>query len=249
MQWLSSIEEEVKNNCHLINSLIGRGPDAPLEIDENLDAPALSLTLPRNLSFDLLARRPDLMAEIWRVEALAHEVGAATADFYPNINLTAFAGLESIAYQLLFRSKSKTIGVQPAIHLPIFTAGAIRANVRAKKAEFDAAVDDYNNLLLKSAQEVADLLAFAQSVCEQREDQMQIVNAAEMRFTLTSLRQQSGLDPLLSQYAIQEEWIQKELAQVSLIYNQYLATIKLIKALGGGYLSEYSIPIQAKGGE
>ena len=166
---LLSVEEEVETDRHLINILLGRGPDAPLEIEEDWLPPfTYALALPENLSVDLLARRPDLMAQIWRVEALAHEVGAAKADFYPDINLKGFIGLESVLYRLLFKSRSKTAGLQPAIHLPIFTAGEIRANIRAKKAQFDEAVFDYNNLLLRSAQEVADLLILAQTVFEQK---------------------------------------------------------------------------------
>lgn len=248
-KFVSGIQEEVATNRHLINILLGRGPDAPVSVEGQLPPVIQSLCLPENLSVDLLARRPDLMAQIWRVEALAHEVGAAKADFYPNINLTGFLGLESVAYGLLMKSSSKTAGLQPAIHLPIFTAGAIRANVRAKKALFDQAVYDYNNLLLKSAGEVADLIVLAQSIFAQKNDQAQIVEAAKLRYDLTSLRQQSGLDNLLSPYYIEEELILKELEDVTLLYNQYLASIKLMKALGGGYLSEYRIPLEAQNGE
>lgn len=245
---LSSIDEEIETDRHLINILLGRGPDVPLEIEEDEWLPAFSesLNLPDNLSLDLLARRPDLMAQIWRVEALANEVGAAKADFYPNINLTAFAGLESIAYHLLLKSHSTNAGLQPAIHLPIFTAGAIRANIRAKKAQFDEAVFEYNNLLLQSAGEVADLIVLARSIFEQKQDQQQIVDAAKARYELTALRAQKGLDNLLTQLYMREELIQKQLDDVSLLYSQYLAAVKLIKALGGGYQSAYSVPLTAQ---
>lgn len=244
-----SIEEEVETDKHLINILLGRGPDSALDIDHHLLPTIKKLPLPDDLSLDLLSRRPDLMAQIWRVEALAHEVGAAKADFYPNINLRAFMGLESIFYKLLFQGDSKTAGLQPAIHLPIFTAGAIRANIRAKKAMFDEAVYEYNNSLLRSAKEVADLLVLVQSVFDQKTDQEMIVEAAAARLNLTQLRQKSGLDNLLAQYFAREEWILKELENITLLYSQYLAAIKLIKALGGGYQSEYRVPLTAQGGD
>ena len=239
----------METDKHLINILLGRGPDTELLIRAELPATLTTLSIPDNLSLDLLARRPDLMAQIWRVEALAHEVGAAKADFYPNINLTAFAGLESTLYRLLFKSDSKTAALQPAIHLPIFTAGSIRANIRAKKALFDEAVFDYNNLLLQSAQEVADLFVLAKSIFQQKADQELIVEAAEERYDLTELRRVSGLDNLISQYLILEELILKRLDDVLLLYSQYLAAIKMIKALGGGYQSEYSVPLKAQRGE
>ncbi len=241
-----SINEEVEIGEHLVNILMGRGPDHPLEISAVLPNEIEEISLPENISIDLLSRRPDLMAQIWRVESLAHEVGAAKADFYPNINLTAFGGLESIAYRLLFKSDSIMGGLQPAIHLPIFTAGSIRANIRAKKALFDQAVFDYNQLLLKSASEVADLLVLIKSAMERKQDQDLIVKAAEARYDLTALKRASGLDNLLSQYYIQEELLLKQLDNVTLLYTEYLAAIKLIKALGGGYQSEYQLPLRSK---
>ncbi len=241
------ITEEIATDQHLINILLGRGPDSSLDIDAVFPYLDKQISLPSNLSIDLLSRRPDLMAQIWRVEALAHEVGAAIADFYPDVNLRSFLGLESVLYKFLFNWDSWNGGLQPAIHLPIFTAGAIRANVRAKKALFDEAVNEYNALILSSAQEVADLLALAESIFKQQESQEKIVKDAESRLDLTKLRYCSGLDDMLSVYLIQEEWIQKRLDDVTLLYDQYLATIKLIKALGGGYQSEY-IPLKKEKG-
>lgn len=243
---LLGISEEVETNRHLINILVGKGPDAPLCIEESLPCPLKALPLPDQLSTNLLARRPDLMAQIWRVEALAHEVGAAKADFYPNINLTALAGLESVLYRKLFKAQSQTGALEPAIHLPIFTAGAIRANLRAKKALFDAAVFDYNALILQSAAEVADLVSLGKAIFAQMADQEKIVTAAKERESLTILRASNGLDNLLSLYAVKQELILKKLDEVSLLYSQYLTAIKLIKALGGGYQSEYAIPLSKK---
>lgn len=240
------IEAEVETNRHLLNVLMGVGPDAPVEVDEQLPPLPEQLQIPRTLSIDLLARRPDLMAQIWRVEALANQVGAAKADFYPNINLTGFLGLESIFYSILFQGHSKAMGLSPAIHLPIFTAGAIRANVRAKKALFDQAVESYNQLLLQSTQEVADLLVFARSLYSQKQDQEKIVENAKLRWDVTALRNEKGLDSFFEIYAKQEEWIYKELDNITLLYGQYAAAIKLTKALGGGYQSGYSIPLKAE---
>lgn len=240
------IRQEVETDKHLLNILVGNGPDTPLQIQEPLSPLPSQLEIPETVSIDLLSRRPDLMAQIWRVEALANEVGAAKADFYPNINLTGFLGLESVLYALLFKSHSKAAGLQPAIHLPIFTAGAIRANIRAKKALFDDAVEQYNSLILQSTQEVSDLLIFANSLFHQKSEQEGIVASAQVRYDVTCLRNAKGLDSLLATYALEEELIAKELDDISLLFGKYAATIKLIKSLGGGYSSDYAIPITAK---
>ena len=240
-----AIEEEVEVDKHLLNILIGNGPDVPLGIDAELPSLPKTLVIPECLSLNLLSRRPDLMAQIWRVEALAHEIGVARADFFPNINLSAILGLESFHFSNLFNGSSGTGSAEPAFTLPIYTAGTIQANIDSKRALFDAALFDYNDLLLKSAQEVADLLVLAKSIYGQQSMQAVIVGCADARYGLTELRKQNGLDNDFQIYALQEEVIQKKLANIDLIYGQYLATVKLIKALGGGYASDF-LPI-AKG--
>lgn len=236
----AGIVDEVVAQKHLINILRGEGPDSFLDIDDEVGAIAEKVTIPENLSLDLLSRRPDLMAAIWRVEALAHEVGAAKADFFPDINLRGLVGLESLGFSKLLQGDSVTRGLFPAIHLPIFTAGAIRANVRAKKAAFNEAVYSYNQLLLQSSQEVADLLSLINSIFKKRDDQKVIVNEAAFRRDLVTLNFKKGLDDLLAVYAVEEEWIEKALEEAELVYAQYAASIKLIKALGGGYQSDFT---------
>ncbi len=229
------IKEERQIDRHLINILVGRGPDTPISIDQPLADLPQKLTIPKTLSLNLLARRPDLMAQIWRAKALAHKAGAAQADFYPDVNIMGLAGLQSVAWAKLFETTSGTGVIRPAISLPIFTAGAIRANVRAKKSAFDAAIADYNKLVLQSTQEVLDVLAFASSVYQQKKEQVTIINAAEQRYKLTKLREKHGLDSQFDTYYLQEDVIQKKLTDIVLLYNQYVASVKLVKSLGGGY--------------
>ncbi len=232
---LANINEELAVDKHLINILAGRGPDTPLGIGKALPALPSRPVIPKTLSIDLLARRPDLMAQIWRAKALAYKTGAAMADFYPNVNIIGLIGLQATSWKTLFATTSGTSAIKPALNLPIFTAGAIRANINAIRAQFDAAIFAYNNLLLQSTQEVLDVLAFAQSIDQQNQEQATILYYAEKRFNLVLLRQQKGLDSRFDTYRLQEDVIQVKLTKVMLLYNQYLASIKLTKALGGGY--------------
>ena len=101
----------------------------------NLDS---ALPLPAALPADLLARRPDILAAQARVEAAAKGREAAHADFYPNINLAALAGFQAIGLSNLLTGNSFTYGAGPAIHLPIFDAGKIRAHYAGATADLDA---------------------------------------------------------------------------------------------------------------
>ena len=237
------IEEEVLASCHLINSLIGKSPDSPLDVKPEIPPFPKTLALPENISLDLLSRRPDLMASIWRVEAEAHDTGAAIADFYPNVNLKGLIGLQSFGFDKLFLGSSKETGLYPAIHLPIFTAGAIRANVDKHKALFHAALFEYNKLLLESAKEVADYLVFSEKIFEKRKSEEVIVRSAKERFDISFLRYEMGLDNRLEALNFEADFVQKQIDSIELLYNQYLAAVKLIKALGGGYTSEY-VPLR-----
>jgi NodT family efflux transporter outer membrane factor (OMF) lipoprotein len=244
---LISIQEEIEFNKHLLNALRGSGPDDPLKLTLSLADLPEKIEIPDHLFLDLLSRRPDLMAAIWRVKSLAHDVGAAIADFFPNIDLTGLAGFETFQISNLFNAKSFTAGILPALHLPIFTSGAIRANVRAKKALFEEAVFDYNNLILKSAEEVANYLVLVSSVFKREALQRNIVDKAQKRYELTKLLEYHCLDSTFEMLAREEELLEKQLTELNLRYNQYASVIKLTKSFGGGYTSLYSVPLKADG--
>src|SRR5207249_2882445 len=103
-----------------------------------------------------------------RIEAATGDVASAKAQFYPNINLTAFIGLASIGLDRLIRVGSEQYGFGPAIHLPIFDAGRLRANLRGKTADLDAAVETYNGTIIDAIHDVADQLSTLRSLERQQ---------------------------------------------------------------------------------
>ena len=234
-QWCNSIEEELEIDRHMLNVLIGKGPDEAIEVDAKLVILPEKLAIPKTVSLDLLSRRPDLMAQLWRLEALAHDVGAARANFFPNINLSALLGLSSTIYNMLFNQSSYEQGITPTISLPIYTAGDIQATLDAKRAEYQSAVFVYNDMILKSVSEVADALSVAKAVYANRVQQDAIVGCAAKRLGLANDRLKSGLDNALETLHKQEELLEAQLAQMDFEYSQYAAAISLIRALGGGY--------------
>lgn len=235
-----SLADELQTQAHLINIFRGKGPDSPLET-AILPTTLPPSFLPENLSIDLLARRPDLAAQIWRVESIAYEVSVAKADFYPSVNLSAFAGLQSLSFSKLFSLSSKTGNIEPAIHLPIFTGGELTANLKGKKALFDEAVFEYNSLLLTAAQEVTDLISHIQMSYKQKKQQESSVSDAQKRYQLTELNWKGNLVSRFSLLDQQEELILQMLKDLDILYTEYAFHIQLIKALGGGYLT--SLPI------
>jgi len=234
-QWIYDITQEIAVNKHTVNILAGRGPEDLLVLNEPLGTLSPTLAIPSDISMELLSRRPDLMAQIWRLDALAKEVGAAKAEYFPNVNISAFAGFQSGSWSKLFEWASKTISALPGLSLPVYTAGEIGANIDAKKALFNEAVYQYNDLILKSFSQVSDLLSIGKSVYGEKEKQTKIVANAKARYQLTLLLQGSGIESALTSYQLEEAEILKKLEDVQLLYQQYVVSISLIKALGGGY--------------
>ncbi len=234
-QMLVTIDREITFNQNQIKMLIGQGPDTPdlrLPLSAAFDQP---FPLPTDLSIDLLARRPDLQAQIWRVESAAQELGVAKAEFYPNVNLSAFAGLESLAFKNLFHWSSHKGGLEPAIHLPIFTGGKLRANLRSKVAGYNEAVFAYNDLLLHAAKDVADQLVLLRTKYLELNIQISTLDVAIDQYRLKQLQFEKGISNYLTVLDREEDVLNQRLSTVNVRRDYLLAVLKVIKAFGGGY--------------
>src|SRR5204862_2082227 len=134
---------------------------------------ARPFVLTSTLPAELLGRRPDLVARLARVEAAQQDIASAKAEFYPNVNLIAFVGLQSLGGAGFLSAASRMMGFGPAVSLPIFDAGRLRANLAGRNADYDIAVEQYNQTLADAMRDVVDQLASHQSVDEQRRQQVE----------------------------------------------------------------------------
>jgi NodT family efflux transporter outer membrane factor (OMF) lipoprotein len=165
-QQLEVLREQAALTQNALSALVGQPPQvAPM-------APPLMSTIrsvPQGgvIPADLLGRRADIVAARWRVQAATQDVASARAQFYPNINLVAFAGFGSIGLDRLLQAGSLQWGVGPALRLPIFDGGRLRANLRGKTADLDAAVESYNAAVIDAVRDVADQLASQGSIARQ----------------------------------------------------------------------------------
>ena len=148
---------------------------------------------PKALPLNLLGARSDIAAARWRIEAAQKDVQAAKASFYPNIDLTAYLGFSSIGFDKLLTSKSSQWGVGPAINLPLFDSGRLRAQLGSKTADLDAAVESYNAQVLEAVHEVSDQLTTAQSVQRQQAQQAAASQSAEHGLEIAQSRLKAGL--------------------------------------------------------
>lgn len=229
----AAIDQEIAQKVHQLKALAGQMQDAPLEVAYR-KPPRSKFAIPKNLSLDLIARRPDLVAQKARVEAAALEIGAAKTDFYPNISLTGMVGFETV-FSSLFALKNYGGNLQPAIHLPIFTAGRIRAQLMEKVALFNQAVHDYNDLILQTGQEVADRISDMILLEKQRELRQQSWETTEAEVGVTEKRLRYALDTKVQLLDAKNVSLESALALADIEFGQQLQAVLLIRALGGGY--------------
>jgi NodT family efflux transporter outer membrane factor (OMF) lipoprotein len=234
---VSSAETAVQVDRHQLAALIGLGPDASLDIQPALHSYDKALALPANLPADLLARRPDIAAQRFRLEAAAARIGAAKADFFPNVNLAAFIGFGATAVNglNLFAAASSVAGAGPALHLPIFDAGRLRANLRGRYGWYDAAVEQYNQTLLDALRQVADQIAGVRAVKQQLAQQAVALAAADDAHRLTLDRYRAGLTNYLDVLVNEERLLTERMNQVRLQGRNLALAVDMIRALGGGY--------------
>ncbi len=236
-QQIEQLNEQIALARHALAALTVQAPSALDTLAPKLRT-VQAVPLPAAVPVDLLGRRADVNAARWRVEAATGDMRSAKAQFYPNINLTAFVGLSSIGLDQLVRSGSQQYGVGPAIRLPIFDSGRLRANLRARSADVDAAVASYNAAVLEAVHEVADQIASLRSIARQQLEQTQAQAAAESAFDLSTQRYKAGLGTYLTVLTAESSVLNQRRLATDLKARALDGQIALIRALGGGYVPD-----------
>jgi NodT family efflux transporter outer membrane factor (OMF) lipoprotein len=231
-QQIEALQEQVEITRNALAALVGQ---PGLKVDLQPLASAKPVAMPAAIPADLLARRPDITAARWRVEAATHDIASAKAQFYPNVNLAAFIGLSSIGLGRLMDAGSEQWGVGPAIHLPIFDAGRLRANLRGKTADLDVAVESYNGAVLDAVRDVADQLASAQSIARQQAQQRDAQTAAESAYEIATQRYKAGLGTYLNVLSAETAVLTQRRLAVDLAGRALDTQVQLMRSLGGGF--------------
>jgi NodT family efflux transporter outer membrane factor (OMF) lipoprotein len=234
---LQAVQEQMALTRNALGALVGQPGSAAALVPSAQSAiknAALTLAIPA----DLLGLRADIAAARWRVEASAKDVAAAKTQFYPNINLVAFAGFSSIGLGNLLDAGSRQWGVGPALRLPVFEAGRLRASLRGRAADLDAAVESYNAAVIDAVRDVADQVASSQAVARQQAEQRAAQEAAESAYDIAVQRYQAGLGNYLNVLTAETGVLAQRRLAVDLAGRALDTQVALIRALGGGYAPE-----------
>lgn len=195
------------------------------------------LALPINLPLDLLARRPDITAQIWRIYASFKQVDVACKEFYPNLNLMGIWGHQTLFIKELFENRSSYAQYGPAISLPVFRGGALVANLDERNEEYLGAIVDYETMILDIVRDVFTGLSAVDAWDKRVKYLTENVRSAEEEYELNAKRLNSNI-------ANRIDLLESERVKLSALdalavdqENYLIAQLTLIKTLGGGYLA------------
>jgi NodT family efflux transporter outer membrane factor (OMF) lipoprotein len=232
---LSDLDGQITVVRYQLGALLGKGPDRGLQITQPILATGGAVVLPDNLPADLLARRPDIVAARWQVEAALHDVKEAKAEFFPDVNLAAAVGFDAFGWGKFFTAGSRQIQFGPAIHLPIFDGGALRSQLKGRYADFDYDVATYNQTLINALSEVATQVSSIRSIDRQSGDAQRALDASTSAYQLSVVRYKAGLSPQLQVLSADQNRLAAEQTLTDLRMSRRNMQIGLIKALGGGF--------------
>ncbi|HTS66661.1 MAG TPA: efflux transporter outer membrane subunit [Candidatus Acidoferrales bacterium] len=219
-----------------LSVLIGQQPDSLLdELQSAGGLPAVPPVIGAGLPSDLLARRPDVRRAQSDVVAAAARVGAARAELFPKFMITGFAGRQGTTIGGLTLGAGNFFSIGPAVQLPIFTGGRIRANIAVHNAQLEEAQARYEGAMLTALEDVENALSAYAREEERREKLAAAAGASRTAVDLARELYTRGLSDFLSvldaqraQYAAEDALAVSQTAIVTDV-------VALYKALGGGW--------------
>ncbi|WP_232251263.1 efflux transporter outer membrane subunit [Janthinobacterium sp. 1_2014MBL_MicDiv] len=233
-QQIAMLETQVVTEREALRALLGADGMALASLQPK-EAQALPHALPGKLGMELLARRPDLQAARWRVQASLSGIEAAEAAFYPDIDLGASFGLDAIKLGKLLESGSRTLFIGPALSLPLFDSGRLQAQLAGARSERDELIADYNQNVYNVVRDVAQAGARVQGVENQLRLQQENLRASEAQLRNANARLKQGLADRATQLSA-EMTVRGQVDLGMQLQNQRQnAEIGLTVALGGGY--------------
>ncbi len=191
--------------------------------------------IPAGLPSSLLERRPDIARAERTLAAKNAEIGVARAAYFPALSLTGQAGYLSNTAHALFSGTSTTWFIAPSVAMPLFNAGRTAAQVRQAEATYREFLADYRQTVLTAFKEVEDALAQVTLLGSQAEAEAKAFASAGRVAELAGARYDAGVVTYLDVVDAERARLEEERAQVRIAGQRYAATVRLIKALGGGW--------------
>jgi len=193
-------------------------------------------SIPAGLPSDLLERRPDIAEADRNVAAATAQIGVARTAYLPQISLTGYAGFESTNTTSIFNWQNALASLGAAALTPVFNGGRIRADVDRAKAAYRGSVAQYEKTVLTAYQEVEDQLAALRILSGEAQSENDAIDDAKRTEEIAMNRYKAGLVGYLDVLVAQTTLLSNERVATQISGQRMVATVVLVKALGGGWL-------------
>jgi multidrug efflux system outer membrane protein len=234
---IQDVQQQAQQLREQLRCLAGAGPD-DLKNLRAMPLPSVaSCPLPA-LGCQLLARRPDLQALHWYVRASLDQVEVARAAFYPEFDIRAFFGFNSLHTNDLLTKESRQMNLMPGFSLPLFDCGRLNANLAQTRAQSDVTIATYNQAVVEAVRQVAQCGIERESLVQQARLQEAELGALQSVLAGVKARHERGLVDQLAQADAELPVQAERLKSIRLRQRQLLAEVNLIRALGGGYTAD-----------
>jgi len=191
--------------------------------------------IPVGVPAELLERRPDIAAAERAMAQANAQIGVAKAAYYPNVTLSASGGFGNTSVTDWLTWPSRFWSVGPTLAETIFDAGLRKATVQQFQASYDQTVANYRQATLTAFQEVEDNLAALRILSQDIQQQDAAVQSAQRSLQEATVRYRAGIDPYLNVLTAQTVLLSDQQTAVNFRMQQMVASVQLIKALGGGW--------------
>ena len=233
---LPLIEQQITVDVNQLSELMARPPEAlRSELARARPVPPVPPVVPIGLPSDLLRRRPDILAAQANLHAATAQIGVAVSEFFPSVTLTAGGGYQSEGLSQLIVAASRFASFGPAINLPIFEGGRIRATVKLRRLQAKQAGIVYARTVLTALDQVEDALAAYGADQRQRVSLRAAVRTSRNALDLARQRYTSGISSFIDVLDAERTEEQSQLALASATTAVSLDLVRLYQALGGGW--------------
>jgi len=238
---IPELERAIVGKENQINYLLGRNPQPILR---ETPMPPLPPAIPAGLPSQLLERRPDVREAEQLLVAANANIGVAKANFFPTISLTGLLGAVSPQLSNLF-SNSGTWSIAAGLVGPLFQGGRITAEYKAAKAQWQQVRVQYEATVTNAFGEVSTALIDRAKLVDTVHQRTRTTEAYQEAVRLANIRYLSGLASYFEVLEAQQQLFPAENALVQSKRDQFLAVVKLYRALGGGWKFEAGAPMAA----
>jgi multidrug efflux system outer membrane protein len=233
---IPQIEAQIGQTENALSILLGRNP-APIQRGQSIGALELP-GIPAGVPSQVLERRPDIRQAEQQLIAANAEIGAARALYFPTISLTGALGVVGTDLARLFGSPNGAWSYQGSVTGPIFTAGAIKGQVRQSEAARDAAILSYQAAIQSAFADVDNALVSRVKLADQLAAQGRLVAASKKYSELARLQFEGGVAPYMTVLQAEQQLFPAELQEVQLRASLLTAIVNIYKAMGGGWVLE-----------